>query len=169
MPPGFSSRVCSPSLLLRPWLPEGVEGARGTCSARPELFLLPDCHHRALGKRGGPRRALGFPLWEGGGSLESPRVVQAGGPTCAFSDSTYCKQYLSFRIPHLPQRANGVRSPPCQAGRYGGGRVGRAPPVPSRGLVFSGVDTFCSYFGYSTEECCIAAWTAARSLSGILF
>lgn len=127
MPPGFSSRVCSASLLLRPWLPEGVEGARGTCSARPELFLLPDCHHCTLGKRGGPRRALGFPLWEGGGSLESPRVEQAEGPTCAFSDSTYCKQYLSFRIPHLPQRANGVH----RARPGGTGVVEAAVPLPS--------------------------------------
>ena len=56
MLPGFS-RVCAPSL-LRPWLPEGVKGAGGNCSARSELSLLPNCHHRALGKRGGPQRAL---------------------------------------------------------------------------------------------------------------
>lgn len=145
MPPGSSSRVCA-TRLLRPRLPEGGEGAGGTCSALRELFLLRNCHHRALGKRGGPQRALGFPLSVGRGffrepsgsrsgkargSSESPQVEQAGGPACAFSDSIYCKQYLSFRMPHRPQRANGVRSPPCQAGGYG--RWSRRPR-PSRPL-----------------------------------
>ena len=132
MPPGSSSRVCATGL-MRPWL---AEGAGGTCSARRELFLLRNSHHRPLGKRGGPQRALGLPLGKARGSSESPQVEQAGGPACAFSDSIYCKQFLSFRIPQRPQRASRVRSPPCQAGGYGRWSRWPRPSRPRRRLDF---------------------------------
>ena len=85
MLPGFSSRVCAPSL-LRPWLPEGVEGARGMLRL-PRTFppaklsssrsgkardSSESSRVPALGRRGGgggPQRALGFPLWEREGVL----------------------------------------------------------------------------------------------------
>ena len=99
MLPGFSSRVCAPSL-LRPWLPEGVEGARGmlrsprtfppaklsssrsgTARESSESPRVP-----ALGRRWGGgflREPSGSRSGKGEGSSESAQVEQAGGPSCA--------------------------------------------------------------------------------------